>query len=276
MEKGFEFLEKELAQLFPPGQDEYKPRYVDKLVKVFTKEGEEEWILVHIEVQGYNDKHFGKRMFLYYCRIFDKFDKPITAFAIFTDTDHNYCPGKFTSSILGTSIHYTFNTYKILEQPESELLKSDNPFAMVVLTVKTALKGKYLAETELFDLKVELFKRLLSKNIPKDKIRSLMNFLRYYIRFESREMIDNFDKEVERITQKATTMGIEQFLLERAKKEGIALGKEEGIELGIEKGKKELIRNLVLKTTFNNEQIAEIAGVSVALIEEIRNDIGKA
>ena len=36
LEKGFEYLDKELEQLFPPEFDDYAPRYVDKLVKVFT------------------------------------------------------------------------------------------------------------------------------------------------------------------------------------------------------------------------------------------------
>jgi hypothetical protein len=44
LEKDFEYLDKELEQLFPPDQDKYAPRYVDKLVKVFTKQGTEEWI----------------------------------------------------------------------------------------------------------------------------------------------------------------------------------------------------------------------------------------
>ncbi|WP_223833795.1 RpnC/YadD family protein [Spirosoma profusum] len=75
-DKGFGYLDKELEQLFPPEQDTYQPRYVDKLVKVFTqKAGKpiEQWILVHIEVQGYKDPHFAERMFQYYYRIFDKY-----------------------------------------------------------------------------------------------------------------------------------------------------------------------------------------------------------
>ena len=49
LEKGFEYLDKELEQLFPPEADNYAPRYVDKLVKVFTRGGGEEWILLHVE-----------------------------------------------------------------------------------------------------------------------------------------------------------------------------------------------------------------------------------
>ncbi len=39
--KGFEYLDKELDQLFPPDHDRHEPRYVDKLVKVFTSKGDE-------------------------------------------------------------------------------------------------------------------------------------------------------------------------------------------------------------------------------------------
>jgi hypothetical protein len=56
------FLDKELEQLFPNTQDEFSPKYVDKLLKVHTKKGKEEWILVHIEVQGSTDKEFERRM----------------------------------------------------------------------------------------------------------------------------------------------------------------------------------------------------------------------
>lgn len=47
LNKGFQFLNKELEQLFPAENIEH-PKFVDKLVKVFTKEGKDKWILVHI------------------------------------------------------------------------------------------------------------------------------------------------------------------------------------------------------------------------------------
>ena len=51
-ERRFEFLDKELEQLerqpgFPPDQDSFKPRHIDKLVKVFTRQGDEHWVLIH-------------------------------------------------------------------------------------------------------------------------------------------------------------------------------------------------------------------------------------
>jgi hypothetical protein len=60
--RGFEFLDKELEELFPIDNPDH-PRFVDKLIKVFSKAGNEEWVLIHIEVQGYVDDNFGLRMY---------------------------------------------------------------------------------------------------------------------------------------------------------------------------------------------------------------------
>lgn len=42
MERGFEFLEKELAELYPEPEKESDTRFVDKLVKVYQRDGKEE------------------------------------------------------------------------------------------------------------------------------------------------------------------------------------------------------------------------------------------
>ena len=61
-------------------------KQIDKLVQVYLKDGSEKWILIHIEVQGYNDLNFPERMFKYfYYRIYDKYGKKIVALAIFLE-----------------------------------------------------------------------------------------------------------------------------------------------------------------------------------------------
>ncbi len=50
-EMGHEFLDKELQQI--TREAEIGKRTVDKLVKVWLKDGKETWILMHIEVQSY-------------------------------------------------------------------------------------------------------------------------------------------------------------------------------------------------------------------------------
>ncbi|PWK23318.1 putative YhgA-like transposase [Arcicella aurantiaca] len=269
MNRPFEFLDKELEQLFPTSEDEFFPKYVDKLVKVFTKEGSEQWILVHIEVQGAKDKTFAQRMYTYHYRIWDKYQKPITAFAILTDSNKHFYPTFFEQELLGTKIRYDFNAYKVLFQNEKDLDQIDNPFAMVILTVLTALQKGKVSNEELFNLKINLAKRLLSKNITKEKIRGLMNFLKLYVRFGNDEFISKFDKEVDVITNKPVkTMGIEEFVLDRERRVGL----KKGIEIANKKKDTIFVKNLLEKTDFNDQQIADIANVTLEFIAKIRKN----
>jgi hypothetical protein len=128
-DKEFVFLDKELEQLFLNGEEiAGGVKFVDKLVKVFTKSGNEEWILVHVEVQGYNDSNFAARMFSYFYRILDRYKKPVTCITIFTDSNINYHPQEYNYNFLGTSATFNYNTYKVIDQDAAELSKSSNPF----------------------------------------------------------------------------------------------------------------------------------------------------
>ena len=254
LEKAFEYLDKELDQLFPPEHDKYAPRYVDKLVKVFTKQGIEEWILIHVEVQSYKDHDFAKRMFQYYYRILDQYGKPITAFAIFADSDKNFHPKYYEREFLGTRVHYSYNTYKIIDQDDASLKASNNPFAMAVLAAKLVLLRPALRDQQLLDRASALVKNLLNMQMSRDKIRKVMNFLRYYIHFENPEMIAKFEQRISILTGGSTTMGIEEFLLDNAKKEGIEKGKlegklEEAIAIARELKKEGLAIEFIAKTT---------------------------
>jgi hypothetical protein len=166
LEKGVEYLDKELEQLFPPEAGNYALRFVDKLVKVFTRDGNEEWLLIHLEVQGYVDHHFAKRMFTYYYRILDKYDKPVAAFAIFTDASKNFQPKYYERDFLGTKIFYGFNTLKIIDQDDAALEASNNPFAMALLSAKVALSRPALKDAQRLEQATDLVKRLLTKQMP--------------------------------------------------------------------------------------------------------------
>lgn len=260
LKKGFQFLDKELEQLFP-AEESRAPKFVDKLVKVFTLAGQEEWILVHIEIQGYDDKDFGKRMFTYFYRILDKYEKPVTAIAIFTDPIKKFQPNLFEYEYLGTRNTFQFNTYKILDQNETRLAEDDNPFAIVILTVLLALKRKKLNDENLYDFKFSLAKNLLNRKIAKNKINDLMIFLQRYVTFADSEYSVKFDKGIEELTENKTTMGIRELVLDKAKKEGI------------EEGKLEVVKNLLATDRFTTVEIANFASVSEAFVLEVKKKL---
>ena len=257
MEKGFQFLDKELEQLFPM-QDSESPKFVDKLIKVFTKTGREEWILCHVEIQGYDDRDFAKRMFTYFYRILDKYDKPVTAIAIFTDANKNFHPQVYEYEYLGTKNTFHFNTYKILDQNEKILAEEDNPFAVVILTVLLALKKKKLDDESLYNLKYQLAKNLLQKKIPRKKIDDLMIFLQLYVRFADSEYNVKFEKVIEELTENKTTMGIREMVMERVKKEGR------------EEGKTDVIENLLTMQQFTIAEIAKLARVTEDFVLKVK------
>src|SRR3979411_2858784 len=76
MDHGFDFLDKELGEMYPEPNKASDTRFVDKLVKVHLLNGQEKWILIHIEVQGYPDPLFPERMFRYFYRILDRYQTP--------------------------------------------------------------------------------------------------------------------------------------------------------------------------------------------------------
>lgn len=266
LEKGFDFLDKELDQLFPEKTSEAgRLRFVDKLVKVFTTDGEEKWILVHIEVQGYKDDDFAKRMFTYFYRIYDKFNKPVTSVAIFTGSNRNHMPNEFRYEFMGVENIFRYNVFRIIDADAATLRANSNPFSLVVLTALAALeKGKHFDEN-LLSIKIEIFKALVKSPLPKKKVRGIINFLQHYVHFENPENSAKFEEAIIAITGKSNVnMGTEEYLLQKAEKKGR------------EESKKVFVKSLLSDTDFDDEKIASLADVSVTLVKEIKAQLPKS
>lgn len=115
------------------------------------------------------------------------------------------------------------------------------------------------------ELKIGLAKELLSRALPKQKVRVLMDFLKYYVRFADHENNIIFEEELHKITGRTITMGIEELLLDRAKYEG----RIEGILEGTMQGKLEGQRAIALEMKLDNFPIAQIAKLTKLSPSEI-------
>src|SRR6187402_72280 len=142
IERGFEFLDKELSEMYPEPEKQSDTRFADKLVKVFHRQGQEDWILLHIEVQGDTSMRslFPERMFRYFYRILDRYRQPVSAVAIFTGSDGRKMPGQYMYQYRKTRVQYEYHTLSILDFTDEELEESNNPFALVVLAAKISLQ----------------------------------------------------------------------------------------------------------------------------------------
>jgi len=232
-ERGFEFLDTELQKLIPdnPG----KKRHADKLIKVWFKNGEEAWFLIHVEIQGYQDHLIGLRMFECIYRIRDKFQRPVTGLAIYTDWDRTYHVKEFKDVFLGSEVSYKFNTYVLRDHSPAELANDPNPFAAVMEAAWQHL-DKPKNDQSLRALKLDLIQRLKARNIPKNKISLIIDFIKYFAPFTNPEIKANFEQDLIDLSKTGIPMGLREAILEDVKKQGIEQGIEQGLEIGIEQG----------------------------------------
>lgn len=250
----FVYLDKELAALDPDPRKKSGVRHVDNLVKVFRKDGGEEWVLVHVEVQ-YTTKaedrpHFPERMFRYFYRSLDRHQKPVVAIAILCGPDGKLFTGSYKYEFMNTRLQYDYNTVSILDYSDKELAASYNPFAWVALTAKKALLTGTDLDKKLLEGKLFIFRKLYANGVfEKAKLRAILKFLNNYILFESRETIRTFEKEADRITGKINTMDILSTYFP---------GKETLV----------VVKNLLTKTSHSVEEIAEFTQVHVDVVKQ--------
>jgi hypothetical protein len=266
MQKGFGFLDKELAELYPEPEKESDTRVVDKLVKVFRKDGGEEWVLIHIEAQGETKREdrpfFSERMFRYFYRCLDKYRRPIAAIALFTGPDARRMPGSYKYAFLDTRLHYEYSTVCVLDYSDKELGESDNPFAWVVLAAKKALlQGKDL-DNKLLKGKLFIFRKLYERGIfEKQKLRAILTFLDNYVQFENPEYYRKFRYEIDKITDKKNTMDIFEQVAEWRFQDGLEQGDEKAVKV------------LLANTEFSVEKIASLVDVSIPFVEKIKKEL---
>ena len=262
-EKEIVSLDKELLKLFPSQQGQN--RRADKLFRVWLKNGEQQWLFIHIEAQGYADRGFDRRMYEYYSRIEAKYGLPIVALAIYTDADRSCHFSHYRHSFWGTELFYKFNTFVLLDYPPEELIKSNNIFATVLEAAWQALKKGKWDQEALLASKLELVRRLYAKGFSKKKIHSALGFILYYVNFEKPEYSTIFGDAINAITKTKATMGVIELIQEELKKQAWKEGREEGREEGFDLAIASLLRN-----GFSPEQISTMLSLPLEKILTVK------
>jgi hypothetical protein len=135
--RDYQSLDKELQQIAPTATS--GERESDKLFRVWQKNGEEAYILIHIEVQSQEDAEFAERMYVYHYRSFD-LHKKVISLAILGDERPSWRPNSYSYALGGCSVRFEFPTAKLLDyESQWESLQANlNPFAFLVMAhIKT-------------------------------------------------------------------------------------------------------------------------------------------
>ncbi|MHB1560738.1 MAG: hypothetical protein ACYC61_25065 [Isosphaeraceae bacterium] len=151
---------------------------MDKLVKVWLRDGQEKWLLIHIEVQARRDREFPRRMLVYNHRIFDRYDHEVVSLAILANDDPRWRPDRYEYGRWGFRATIAFPVVKLLDHAgQYEKLESDpNPFAVVVLAHLKAMETRRSpAERQVW--KVRLVKGLYNRGMGPEDLRRLFRFI---------------------------------------------------------------------------------------------------
>jgi hypothetical protein len=175
-DRDYEMLDKELQPIVR--QAKHGRRYVDKLVKVWLKSGEERWLLIHIEVQTWKEGDFPRRMYVYSHRIFDRYDREVISLAILADDDPDWRPNRYEYSRWGFHTRITFPIVKLLDYaPVDQALETNpNPFALVVLAHLKTLETRRSPDQR-HAWKVRLVKGLYDRGMDAEDVRQLFRFI---------------------------------------------------------------------------------------------------
>jgi hypothetical protein len=174
--RGYDFLDQELQQLMR--ESEVGKQFVDKLIKVWLKDGKETWLLVHLEIQSQVDTSFTKRMFSYHYRIFDRYDREVVSLAILGDNQASWRPQEYSYGRWGCRLSLQFPIVKLLDYESRwlELEQSDSPFAVLVMAhLRTQATTQDL--TLRLQWKLSLIKRMYEVGYSREKILQLFRLL---------------------------------------------------------------------------------------------------
>ncbi len=267
-----EFLDKELLSVV--GDAEIGTRFADKLVKVYRISGEENWILIHVEIQSQEVVEFALRMYTYNYRIYDKYQKFVVSLAILGDENPNWRPSQYNRQLFGCGISFRFPVVKLLdyEQRLSELEQNRNPFATVVMAHLQA-KATASNRTERKQRKLILVKRLYELGFERDSIIILFRFIDWMLTLPT-DLAQEFWQEYssfEESKQMQYVTSVERIGIEKGTRKGLLQGIDTCLQLKFNTMHQELLEEI--SQIQDNEQLETILAAlkTVNSVEELKH-----
>lgn len=226
--RGCEFLDQELQQVVRDA--ELGKRLIDKLVKIYRIGGEEEWLLIHVEVQSQEETDFPKRMFVYNYRIFDRYNRSVASLAVLGDDNIKWRPNRFGYELFGCTVDFQFPVIKLLDYQQRlpELEASRNPFATVVMAHLAAVQTRS-NRLQRKQSKLALVRRLYEQGFEREAVINLLAFIDWMLTLPL-DLELEFKREVEQLEAQVRMQYVTSF--ERiARMESLLEGIEVGLKL---------------------------------------------
>jgi hypothetical protein len=256
---GYDFLDQELQQVVRDA--ELGKRLTDKLVKVWKLSGEETWVLIHIEIQSQEEGLFGDRMFVYYYRLWDKYQRAVVSLAILGDDRDGWRPQHYETELWGCRVQFDFPIIKLLDYESrwAELEESRNPFAIAVMAHLKTKETRNDAHARK-EWKFRLTRRLYEQGYERQDILNLFRFIDWILELPE-GLKQEFRAELKQYEQERQMPYVTS--IER-------MGREEGREEERIVIQTTIALNM-LRENFPLDQISRLTDLTIAQLTDIAN-----
>lgn len=236
--KGYTFLDQELRAVTQDAK--LGKRYVDKLVQVTLHSGQEDWIYIHLEVQGTVQTGFTERVFIYNYRIYDRFRRPVASMVVLADESPSWRPSEFGFEVLGCKHTLQFPVAKLLDYAgrEAELQDDPNPFALVTLAHLQTQATRHNPQAR-FDAKWKLVQLLYRRGWDKQRIIDLLFVIDWMMKLPEHlkhQLWQNLNN-LEREGKMAYVSEFERQAIDK----GMQAGMQQGVQQGMQQGECSLL-----------------------------------
>ncbi|MBE9118800.1 transposase [Lusitaniella coriacea LEGE 07157] len=227
-ERRFEFLDTELQKI--KRETETGRREADKLVKVWRHNGEETWVLIHIEVQSQPQPEFAERMYLYHSRIFDTYRRPVASLGVLADKQLSWRPNRYERELWGCRLILEFPIVKLLDYNVNELENDPNPFAAIVQAHRAAQMMGQNPQSG-YESKLALVKSLYQRGLTREDIVELFRLIDWLIALPETEeqLLWSEIESLEKERGMPYITSVERFGIEKGRLEGQITQRQEDI-----------------------------------------------
>ncbi|NET57182.1 MAG: transposase [Symploca sp. SIO2E6] len=219
-ERGYEFLDQEFQKIVR--EAETGRQTCDRLVKVWLRNGQETWFLIHIEVQSQPESEFAERMYVYNSLIYIRYRQKVLSLAVLADEQKSWRPTEYSYDILGGQVVLKFPTVKLLDYTAKTLAESTNPFAVIVAAHRETQKTRQDPDSR-YQGKLRIVKNLYQQGYERQDILEVFRLIDWMMTLPA-SLEENFTREIQRYEEEnqmpyvtsVERLGIEQGRYEKS------------------------------------------------------------
>lgn len=239
-------------------------RYEADLIFKAKFRNQDSFFLIHTEHQASSQSDFGRRMFRYFARLYEKFAVPVYPVVLFSydapqrpeTTSHRV---EFPDKVV---LDFNYSVIQLNRLNWRDFLQQENPIA-------TALMAKMnIASVDRPRVKSECLRLLATLQLNPAKMQLISGFVDTYLRLNVEEE-QIFQAEISRLelVKQEVVMEIVTSWME----EGLRRGRIEGIQEGRQEGELTVILRLLTRKigTLEPELQERIRGLSLTQLEDL-------